>query len=164
MYLDITAGWIRSRVLVEKCGVVVAVIMLVLCSTVQADWPMYRNDAARSGYSAQRLQVPLRESWIHRAEHVPQPAWPRSDRQTFDRAMQPVIAGGTVYFGDTVTGAISALDLNTGTLQWRFFTEGPIRFAPVVFEDRLFVTSDDGCLYALRPHQRPDAVETPGWS
>lgn len=126
-----------------------ALCAAVLCAPVQADWPMYRNDAARSGYTTQRLQGPLQQSWVHRAAHAPQPAWPRSDRQTFDRAMQPVIAGGTVYFGDTVTGAISALDLNTGTLQWRFFTEGPIRFAPVVFEDRLFVTSDDGCLYAL---------------
>ncbi len=129
--------------------VVLFVMLLISSSTLQADWPMYRNDAARSGYTIQPLKGPLQEAWIYRAPNPPHSAWPRSDRQTFDRAIQPVIAGGTVYFGDTVTGVINALDLKTGTLKWRFFTEGPVRFAPVVYEDRLFVTSDDGCLYAV---------------
>ena len=130
-------------------GAIAGVIVLVTGSSLRADWPMYRNDAARSGYTTQSLEGPLQQGWIYHAPHAPHSAWPRSDRQTFDRAIQPVIAGGIVYFGDTVTGVINALDLKTGVLRWRFFTEGPIRFAPVVFEDRLFVTSDDGCLYAL---------------
>ncbi len=133
----------------RNCVAVAGVLLSVICSSLKADWPTYRHDAARSGYTTQPLQAPLYEAWIYRSPHAPQPAWPRSDRQTFDRAIQPVIAGGTVYFGDTVTGAVSALQLKTGTIRWRFFTEGPIRFAPVVFEERLFVTSDDGCLYAL---------------
>ena len=128
---------------------IAGIILLITCSSLRADWPMYRNDAARSGYTTQRLDAPLQEGWIYRAPHAPHSAWPRSDRQTFDRAIQPVISDGTVYFGDTVTGVINALDLKTGTLKWRFFTEGPVRFAPVVFEDRLLVTSDDGCLYSL---------------
>jgi outer membrane protein assembly factor BamB len=112
---------------------IAGIILLITCSSLRADWPMYRNDAARSGYTTQRLDAPLQEGWIYRAPHVPHSAWPRSDRQTFDRAIQPVISDGTVYFGDTVTGVINALDLKTGTLKWRFFTEGPVRFAPVVF-------------------------------
>jgi outer membrane protein assembly factor BamB len=149
MNLSISGGLLRSRSGGSFRIAIASVMMLVMCSSLQADWPMYRNDAARSGYTTQPLEGPLQEGWIYRAPHAPHSAWPRSDRQTFDRAIQPVIAGGTVYFGDTVTGVINALDLKTGTLKWRFFTEGPIRFAPVVFEDRLFVTSDDGCLYAL---------------
>lgn len=111
---------------------------------------MYRNDPARSGYTAKSLPTKLQQAWVYRAAHAPQSAWPRSDRLTFDRANQPVIAGDLVYFGDSVTGVVTALDLGTGQTRWQFFTEGPIRFAPAVFEDRLFVTSDDGHLYALQ--------------
>ena len=32
---------------------------------------------------------------------------------------------------------------------WEFFTEGPVRFAPAGWQDRIFVASDDGWLYAL---------------
>jgi outer membrane protein assembly factor BamB len=142
-------GLFRSRSNEVIRGAITGLILLITCSSLRADWPMYRNDAARSGYTTQRLDAPLQEGWIYREPHAPHSAWPRSDRQTFDRAIQPVISDGTVYFGDTVTGVINALDLKTGTLKWRFFTEGPVRFAPVVFEDRLFVTSDDGCLYSL---------------
>lgn len=145
----ITAGSLQLRIISRNRNLATIVLLSVMCSTLQADWPTYRHDAARSGYTTERLDGPLHEGWTYRAPHAPHPAWPRSDRQTFDRAIQPVIASGTVYFGDTVTGTIIALDLKTGTLKWQFYTEGPIRFAPVVFEDRLFVTSDDGCLYAL---------------
>jgi len=130
-------------------GCLAATLVTASCRPLQADWPTYRNDAARSGYTNEPLGASLHNGWVYRSPHVPQPAWPRSDRQTFDRSIQPVIADGIVYFGHSVTGVVSALELKTGNLRWRFFTEGPIRFAPVVFEDRLFVTSDDGCLYAL---------------
>lgn len=149
MKISVSGNLFRSRsnemIRIATAGIIV----LIACSSLRGDWPMYRADAGRSGYTTQRLDAPLQKGWIYRATHAPHSAWPRSDRQTFDRAIQPVIAGGTVYFGDTVTGVINALDLKTGTLKWRFFTEGPIRFAPVVFEDRLYVTSDDGRLYAL---------------
>ncbi|MEO6784678.1 MAG: PQQ-binding-like beta-propeller repeat protein, partial [Chthoniobacteraceae bacterium] len=40
-------------------------------------------------------------------------------------------------------------DAVTGAIRWRFFSEGPIRFAPAAWKDRVFVASDDGWLYAL---------------
>jgi len=134
------------------CWIQAAVCILALAaglSPVSADWPQYRHDSARSGFTPEKLPNQLTKAWEYRADHVPRPAWPRSDRLTFDRAMQPVIAAGHVIFGDSVTGVVTALDLTTGRAVWEFFTEGPIRFAPAVWRDRLFVTSDDGCLYAL---------------
>jgi outer membrane protein assembly factor BamB len=67
----------------------------------------------------------------------------------FDAAYQPVIAGGSLFYGSSADGKVYALDGATGRAQWTFFTGGPIRFAPAAWRDRLFVASDDGYLYCL---------------
>ena len=45
-----------------------------------ADWPTYRGDAARSGYTAETIPNQLRLRWQRRASRPPQPAWPTSER------------------------------------------------------------------------------------
>ena len=51
-----------------------------------ADWPTYRGDSARTGYSAGALSRDLSLWWVYRAPHKPQPAWPgRDTRMPFDR-------------------------------------------------------------------------------
>ena len=44
---------------------------------------------------------------------------------------------------------VVALDTETGAEKWVFYTDGPVRFAPVAWKDRLFVACDDGYLYCL---------------
>ena len=129
--------------------VFVAGLCLTSHSLLAADWPAYRGDAQRSGYTADELPAKLALHWNYQAPHAPQPAWPRSTRLTYDRANHCVIADGRVFSGDSVTGKVQALDLKTGKRLWEFYTEGPVRFAPVVWRDQLFVASDDGHLYAL---------------
>lgn len=118
--------------------------------SVQADWPQYRGDSQRSARTPEPLSLPLQLAWRYQAPAAPAPAWPRSPRMTFDRAMQPVVAGGRVLFGSSADGSITALQSDTGSVCWQYFTEGPIRFAPAIWQDRVFVASDDGYLYALR--------------
>jgi len=115
-----------------------------------ADWPTYRADAQRSGFTTDGLPENLSLHWRHQTAHAPQPAWPRSTRLTYDRVNHCVIADERVFFGDSVSGKVQSLDLKTGKPLWEFFTEGPVRFAPAVWRDQLLVTSDDGFLYALR--------------
>ncbi len=115
----------------------------------QADWPMYRADAGRTGYTPQQLPATLSLRWTFRAAHPPMPAWPSSERMTFDRAYQPVIAGSSVYFGSSADGKVSALDAGTGAVRWTHFTDAPIRFAPAVWRDRVLVAGDDGYLTCL---------------
>lgn len=127
-----------------------AMLMHVLSGHVEAaDWPMYRADAARSGYTADTLPTKLALRWTYRAADPPEPAWPRSTRLTFDRANEPIVAGGRLFFGSSATSKLYALDTATGQEMWTFFTGGPIRFAPVAWRDHVFVVSDDGHLYAL---------------
>lgn len=114
-----------------------------------ADWPTYRGDASRSGFTAEPVPNQLRLRWQHHASRPPQPAWPTSARIDFDLVFQPVIVGDLVLFGSSADDQVFALDAATGKVRWRFFTDGPVRFAPAVWQDRVFVVSDDGFLYAL---------------
>ena len=117
------------------------------------DWPCYRADAARSAKSAETLEFPLEPSWVYQPAQAPQPAWPDPVNEPhvldFDNAFEPVSAGRLVLFGSSADDCVRALDAKSGTLQWRFATGGPVRFAPAIFEDAAYVASDDGWLYCL---------------
>ena len=126
-----------------------ALIVLLTSAAFAKDWPMYRSNPSRTASTTDSLPQKTSLRWKYRSQHVPQPAWPRSDRLPFDRAYQMVVAGGQVFFGSSVDNKVYALDAETGQEQWTFFTDAPIRFAPVAWQDRVFVTSDDGHLYAL---------------
>jgi len=114
-----------------------------------ADWPTYRGDAARSGYTKETIPNELRLRWQFNTGHAPQPAWPTSDRMDFDLAFQPIIVGDLVLFASSADDQVYALDAKTGAIRWRHFCEGPIRFAPAAWNDRVFVAGDDGRLHAL---------------
>ena len=130
--------------------ILIAIAWLLIVVDVQApDWPTYRADSARSSYTPEQLPKGLMLRWTYQSPHAPTPAWPTRNRQQFDRAYQPVIAGGVLYYGSSADCKLYALDAATGKTRWTFFTDSPVRFAPVVWQDRLFVASDDGHLYCL---------------
>lgn len=127
----------------------VVVLSFICNAATAADWPMWRADSARSGFTAESLPPKLSLSWKWYPRHSPRPAWPRDGRMSFDRAHHVVVGNGLACFGCSADGRVVALNAATGTVEWSFFTEGPVRFAPVVWQDRLFVVSDDGYLYCL---------------
>ncbi len=129
-------------------SVLSAVSLLVVSSG--ADWPTYRGDAARSGYTQRDLAGEAVAGLdLSSRCTLPQPAWPRDDRMLFDRAPDVVVAGGVLFFGSSADGQVIALDAATGQQRWTFFTDAPVRFAPAIWKDRVFVVSDDGYLYCL---------------
>jgi outer membrane protein assembly factor BamB len=113
-----------------------------------ADWPMYRANAGRSGCTAEALPAKLELRWTYRSAK-PRPAWPSSERLSYDYAHQPILVCNTVVFGSTVDDSVVALDAASGRVRWKFLTGGPVRFAPAGWHDRVFVASDDGWLYTL---------------
>ena len=117
--------------------------------TFATDWPTYRSDEARSGYTSEAFPNQLKLRWVHHAMHSPRPAWPTSDRMHFDQVFQPIILGDVVVFASSADDKVVAIDARSGHVTWQFFTEGPVRFAPTGWRDRVFVASDDGWLYAL---------------
>jgi len=118
-------------------------------TTSGGDWPTYRADTARSGYTAQSIRAPLAVRWIVQERHAPRPAWPNSTRMTYDRAYQPVVVGDRLFYGTSADGRVVALDAANGAQRWAFQTDAPVRFAPAVWQQRVFVASDDGWLHCL---------------
>ncbi len=114
-----------------------------------ADWPCDRADAARSGYTAEQLPAALSLRWTASELHPPAPAWASIERMPYDWAHHVVAAGGRVYYGTSADDKVVARDAATGKVVWTAFTDGPVRFAPAVWQDRVFVASDDGLLYCL---------------
>ncbi len=139
-----------------------SILFLIASAVRSADWPTYRHDNARTGGASESVVVPLVEHWVYVPRHgrAPRPAWPgpaerpregfrQRHRVIFDDAFQVAVAGDTVYFGSSVDNKIYALDVATGEECWSFFTGGPIRLAPTVWKNRVFVGSDDGFVYCL---------------
>ena len=131
---------------------VTTVLVLMSASSIlaaDADWPQYRGDAQRSGFTSERLPSRLALAWTYESAHPPARAWPTNARLGFDQAFQPVIADGLLVFGSSVDDRVHAFDSSTGQERWTFFTDGPVRLAPVIWQQRVYVASDDGFLYCL---------------
>ncbi|MHC4087810.1 MAG: outer membrane protein assembly factor BamB family protein, partial [Planctomycetota bacterium] len=138
-------------------------VVIFLCGPVSAeDWPTFGADSRRSCVTSEQLELPLNESWVFKATHPPQPAWPAPAKQDFfhrlynlrptviyDQVFGVVGSGDIVYFGSSADDKIYALDSMTGQIRWTFFTEGPVRLAPTVSAGRVYVGCDDGCVYCL---------------
>ncbi len=125
-------------------------ILVLLPGThlLSADWPQFRYDAGRTAASPEALAEQLHLRWI-RELGTPRPAFPLEVRLLFDASYEPVVAGQTLFVPSMVNDSVTALDTETGVQRWRFFAEGPVRFAPVVWRGRVYVVSDDGYLYCL---------------
>ena len=114
-----------------------------------SDWPMWRYNASRGAASGEQLPSELHLQWI-RELPAPKPAWPASqDRLQFDASYEPIVAGKTIFIGSMVSDSVTAYDTETGAEKWRFYCDGPVRFAPVAYKDKLYFASDDGYLYCL---------------
>jgi len=134
----------------RKSFLLAAIVCVSAHAAWAADWPQYRADAARNGYTAESIAADLSPRWVRKAGHAPDPAWVGTDtRMPFDHAYHAVVAGDTLFFGSSADCKVYALDAATGKERWSFFTDGPVRFAPAVWNDRVFVVSDDGYLYCL---------------
>ncbi|MDD4786965.1 MAG: PQQ-binding-like beta-propeller repeat protein, partial [Pirellulales bacterium] len=145
-------------------GLVLALAASASVAARAGDWPTYRHDIARSGVTSEEVRPPLRECWVFQPAHAPEPAWGRPSprpvggwygatelpRAHFDDAFHVAVAGGTVYFGSSADGKVYALDAATGKERWSARTGGPVRLAPAVWRDKVYVGSDDGCVYCLR--------------
>ena len=127
-------------------------LLVAAIGTHAGDWPMWRYDANRSASAPHPLPDELHLQWT-RELPPPRRAWPPqaddADMLAFDRSYQPVVADGRLLVPSMVTDSVTAYDVKTGDELWRYHTDGPVRFAPAVWEDRVFVAADDGYLHCL---------------
>ncbi len=117
-----------------------------------ADWPTWRYDAQNRAVSPHELAEELHLQWVR---ELPEPkrCWAfqfdDAEKLAFDVSYEPVVAGDTIFVASMVTDSITAYDTSTGDERWRFYADGPFRFAPVIAEGRLYAGCDDGFLYCL---------------
>lgn len=112
-----------------------------------ADWPMWRNDTGRTAQSAEVLSENLSLQWSRRLPPL-KPAY-RDNRLQFDAGYEPIVLGKRFVVGSSRDDSVTAFDTETGDEVWKFFTDGPVRFAPVGGDGRIIFGSDDGCLYCV---------------
>lgn len=121
----------------------------IQASDIPDDWPMWRFNARHTAATPHALPPALGLQWALELGR-PEPAWPwTQDKLQFDATYEPVVLGKTIFVPSTRTDSITAYDIDSGRLRWRFFAEGPVRMAPVAGRGRVWFGSDDGCLYCL---------------
>ncbi len=113
------------------------------------DWPMWRYDAVRSAASPVSLPAELHLQWVRDLPR-PAPAWSEEQyKLQFDRSYEPVVMGKQIFVPSMVSDKVTAYDTDTGKENWQFFCDGPVRFAPIAWQGRVYFASDDGCLYCV---------------
>lgn len=129
-------------------------ILFVVCDvSIAGDWSTYRSEITRSGMTPETVGPKLFLQWKYIPTHQPKPAWPMPaeelPRMHNDNAYHVVMADNNVYFGCSITNKVYSIDSNKGKIRWEYFTQGPVRFAPTVYNGSVYVGSDDGYVYCL---------------
>jgi outer membrane protein assembly factor BamB len=142
---------VRFRILIAFSAFL---LPFVVCRTgITGDWVTYRSKISRSGITSETVGPTLFLQWKYSPIHPPKPAWPMPSeelpRMHNDNAYHIVIADDNVYFGSCITNKVYSIDANEGKIRWEFFTQGPVRFAPAFYNNRIYVGSDDGYVYCL---------------
>jgi len=133
----------------------IAVVVVLAITVFQGSYASeYLGNNQRTAYTNAKVPSKPAIRWTYKERHVPKTAWPEPFGELqfidFDYSDQVTIGDGLVYFGSSADHAIRALEADSGRERWAFYTEGPVRFAPVLHKDRLYAVSDDGRLYCLK--------------
>jgi outer membrane protein assembly factor BamB len=102
-----------------------------------SDWITYRGDNRRSDVTALPMPTNVKLQWTAKVSATELPT-------------APIVAGGLVFVADR-TGVVQAFD-TAGKSVWKNYTSGPVYYPPTVAQDRLFVGSADGQVYAFEAH------------
>ena len=148
-----------------KAWVVCALISVAFlaATSLADDWPTHRHDNNRSGFTAEQLNLPLIEAWVYDCSRGPRPAWDETpslqdfwqgtyghkSRLPIENAFRVAVSGDYLYFGSSNTGKVTCLRVQDGSEVWKFFADGPVRFAPTVYQGKVYFGSDDGFVYCL---------------
>jgi outer membrane protein assembly factor BamB len=138
-----------SRMTTRGWVVVLTILLAIPSAGFAGDWPMWRYDAQRSAAAPDELPAKLSLHWVRELPPLA-PAWPDQPKMQFDAAYEPVVAGQRMFLGSSHDDSVTAYDTRSGRELWTFSANGPVRFAPLVWEARVYFASDDGCLYCLQ--------------
>jgi outer membrane protein assembly factor BamB len=104
-------------------------------SLITGDWPTYRHDAARSGFTKSPVSPDLRQAW-------------RTD--IGGKLSAVTVAQGKLFVASVDAHTVHALDAASGKQLWRFTAGGRVDSPPTVDAGRVLFGSADGWVYCLR--------------
>lgn len=148
-----------KRVFITVC----ILITWIFCSiyVYGNDWPMWRYDAGRRAATEMSLPDNPDIIWSRALSH-PERCWPfqyedyytggnpmNRGKLSFDISYEPIVGNGMLFVPSMVSDTVTAYSTENGEKIWRFYAGGPVRFAPVYWEYKVYFTSDDGFLYCL---------------
>lgn len=117
------------------------------------DWPSYRHDARRSGYSEAAVPKDLQVLWSRSLGDRPQTTITEDWRENYfirGPVGPPVVAGETVFVTRPDAHQVVALNLKTGVIRWAFTANGRVDTAPTIHKGVCLFGSKSGYVYALR--------------
>jgi outer membrane protein assembly factor BamB len=121
----------------------------VFCQeATQKDWPQFRSDSQRSAATSLKLPDQMHLKWMREFKPL-EPVWPDDTRIQFDKNYHPIVIGKSLFLASPVNDCLISIATETGEIQWKFFADAPIRFAPASRKGKLYCVSDDGYLYCL---------------
>ncbi|MCP4259399.1 MAG: PQQ-binding-like beta-propeller repeat protein [Planctomycetes bacterium] len=104
-------------------------------SELQDDWPTYRHDPTRSGFTTTNVPSELKHSW---------------QRDLGGRLSSVVVADGMLFVASIDTHTVYALDAGSGEILWNYTTAGRVDSPPTIYQGRVLFGSADGWVYCLR--------------
>lgn len=99
------------------------------------DWPTYRHDVARSGYTREKISAKVANSW---------------KTNLGGRLSSPVVAEGMVFVSAIDTHTIHALDADSGKRLWSYTAGGRVDSPPTIHQGLALFGSADGRVYCVR--------------
>ena len=99
------------------------------------DWPTFRHDSKRSGFTDQGISEDLSQAW---------------DIPIGGKLSALTVADGKAFVAQIDSGTVYALNLNSGKPVWHFIAGGRVDSPPTYWKGRIYFGSHDGSVYALR--------------
>ena len=99
------------------------------------DWPTYRSDNARSGFTNQDLKKDLGMAW---------------EVQLTPPLSTTTSAAGLTFVSEVDKHTLHAFDSATGKEAWHFIAGGRMDSPPSYWEGRVYIGGNDGNVYCLR--------------
>jgi outer membrane protein assembly factor BamB len=99
------------------------------------DWPTYRHDASRSGFTQAAVPAKLETSW---------------QKKLGGKLSSIVVADGRLFAASVDTHTVYSLDAVSGKALWSFTAGGRVDSPPTIYQGGVLFGSADGYVYRLR--------------
>ena len=99
------------------------------------EWPTYRHDAGRSGFTQSAVPTALRQKW---------------QVEVSGKLTSPTVAGSKVFVASVDGHRISAMDADSGESLWDFTAGARVDSPPTVYGNQVIFGCRDGYVYSLR--------------